>query len=171
MFTNLEKPFSLNQICLCYRPQCSCGKVIFSPASVILSMGGVSQHALGQTPLWADTPSLGRHPLSRHPPLRQTPQQTPPPGQTPSPWTDTPHQADTPLWADTPSGQTPPAQCMLGYTPPCPAHAGIHTPTPLRTVRILLECILVLMICLGCFVLDFCFCFSLGTERWRSKCL
>ena len=28
----------------------------------------------------------------------------------------------TPPWADTP-------QCMLGYTPPCPVHAGIHMAT------------------------------------------
>ena len=55
--------------------------------------------------------------------------------------------------ADSPPGQTPPTQCMLGYTPPpCPVHAGIHTPLPSacwdtvnkRSVRILLECILVL---------------------------
>ena len=43
---------------------------------------------------------LGRHPLGRHPPL-----------------------------ADTPLGQTTPAQCMLGYTPPCPVHAGIDMAT------------------------------------------
>ena len=27
--------------------------------------------------------------------------------------------------ADTPLDRHPPAQCMLGYTPPCPVHAGI----------------------------------------------
>ena len=44
-----------------------------------------------------------------------------------------------------PPGQTPPAQCMLGYTPPCPVHAGIHPPQwPLQwTVCNVLECILV----------------------------
>ena len=31
----------------------------------------------------------------------------------------------TPLLADTPQGRHP--QCMLGYTHPCPVHAGIHT--------------------------------------------
>ena len=36
-----------------------------------------------------------------------------------TPWADTPR-------AGTHPGQTPPAQCMLGYTPtPCPVHAGI----------------------------------------------
>ena len=73
-----------------------------------------------------------------------------------------------PPWADTPldrhpPGPTPPAQCMLGYTPPCQVHSGIHPPCPvhsgihppaqcmlgstwllLRTVHILLECILVI---------------------------
>ena len=34
----------------------------------------------------------------------------------------------TPPWADTPPKQTPPAQCILGYTLPCPVHAGIHPP-------------------------------------------
>ena len=68
--------------------------------------GGVSQHALGQTPppRW--------HPLDRHP------------GQTP-PWTDRPPWADTPLpsacW-DT----HPPAQCVLRYTPP-PGHCSGRT--------------------------------------------
>ena len=54
-----------------YRPQRSCGK-----ASVILFTGGVSQHAQGQTPPWADTPP-GRQPLlAGHSPL----------------WVDTPRQ-------------------------------------------------------------------------------
>ena len=42
-----------------YRPQRSCGKVIFSQASVSHSVhrgGGVSQHTLGQTPPWTDIP-------------------------------------------------------------------------------------------------------------------
>ena len=42
-------------ICLNYRPQLRCGKVMFSQACVKNSVrGGVSQHALGQTPSWAD---------------------------------------------------------------------------------------------------------------------
>ena len=52
---------------------------------------------------------------------------TPLPGQTP-PWADTPPQTNTPLdrhpWAEIPR-QTPPP----GQTPPCPVHAGIHTPS------------------------------------------
>ena len=49
-------------------PQRNCGKVIFSEASVSHSFhGGVSKHALGQTPpSWADTP--GSQPPGRHPP-------------------------------------------------------------------------------------------------------
>ena len=80
--------------------------------------GGVfSQHALGQTPPWADTPL-------------------------PSACWDThhPHPAQCML------GYTPPTQCMLGYTPPTNAcwDKGHPPPPPVqRTVRILLECILV----------------------------
>ena len=51
----------------CYRPQRSCGKVMFSQASVILSMrGGVP----GRLTPWADTrhTPLGRHPLWEDPP-------------------------------------------------------------------------------------------------------
>ena len=43
-----------------------------------------------------------------------------PPGQTP--------QAETPLGR--PPRADDPAQCMLGYTPLCPVHAGIYTPIP-----------------------------------------
>ena len=101
--------------CACYRPQRSCGKVMFSQASVILFTGG------GDTPQtdtpWADTP-FARHPpadtpLGR-PPWADTPRQTcprqPPPGQTPlrqtpqadTPQADTPSPGQTPLKADTP---------------------------------------------------------------------
>ena len=62
---------------VCYRPQRSCGKVMFLHVSVILSRG-VS----------------ARHPLGKQTRPRQTP---PPPGQTPP----------DPPWADTPPGQTP----------------------------------------------------------------
>ena len=72
-----------------YRPQRSCGKVIFSQACVknsVHSGGGGSTsvhagiHPRGQTPPWADTPQadtpLDRHPPGRHPPGQTTPQQT-----------------------------------------------------------------------------------------------
>ena len=67
-----------------YRPQCSCGKVIFSQASVILSTGGVypSMH-------W------GRHPLGRYPP-ENTPRSDTPWADTPPPWADTPPPGQTP---------------------------------------------------------------------------
>ena len=79
-----------------YRPQRSCGKVMFSQASVILFTGGACIPACtGQTP----------------------------------------------------PGQTPPPPCPVHswiHTHPCQVHAGIHPRRPLqRTVRILLECILV----------------------------
>ena len=50
------------------------------------------------------------YPLGRHSP-RQTPHR-----QTPSSW-------QTP-W------QTPPRACLDTHPPPCPVHAGIHTPLP-----------------------------------------
>ena len=38
-----------------YRPQCSCGKVMFSQVSVILFTGGGGVGVCGRHP-WADTP-------------------------------------------------------------------------------------------------------------------
>ena len=70
--------------------------------------GGVSQHVLGQT-----TP--GQTPLSRHPLTMQTPWQS----------SLGRHPLPSACW-DT----HPPAQCMLGYTPPCPVLFGIHTLLP-----------------------------------------
>ena len=61
-----------------YRLQRSCGKVIFSQASIILSTGGVCQTPPGQTPPVQTSPSLPRQPSS---------------------WADT-------LWAGTPPRQT-----------------------------------------------------------------
>ena len=70
-----------------YRRQRSCGKVIFSQASVILSTGEVSawvhagiHHPRADTSPEADTPlgrhsPSGRHPLGRHHPPEQTPPQ------------------------------------------------------------------------------------------------
>ena len=101
-------------MCFCfYCPQSSCRKIMFSQASAILFTGGVAdtppgRHPPGQTPPpWADTPSLGRHPL---------------PGQTP-------HLDRYPL-----PGRHPPLRWLLQ-----------------RTVRILLECILVV-----CFIFRCC---------------
>ena len=101
--------------------------------------GGVSA-----TPLHSDIP--GR------PPQEDIPGH--PPGQTP-PWADTPltdttSSVDTPSSADTPSWAehvTTPAQCMLGYThAPAQCMLGYKQPPslPKRTVRIPLECILVI---------------------------
>ena len=75
-----------------YRPQCSCSKVIFSQASVILSRGVYpSMH-------W------GRHPPGRHP----------------APWADIPWAVHAGIHTPTQYmlGCTPLAQCMLGRTPP-----------------------------------------------------
>ena len=74
-----------------YRPQQSCGKVMFLHLSVILSTGGMSAsvHAGIHTP--HPPPPLGRHPH----------------------WTDTPHWQTAP-WADSPQADTP------GQTPPSP---------------------------------------------------
>ena len=46
----LPQPKMFSISCSFYRPQRSCGKVMFSQASVILFTGGVSQHALGRPP-------------------------------------------------------------------------------------------------------------------------
>ena len=113
----------------CYHLQCSCSKVMFSLFTVICHSvhggGGVSQHALGETPPprpeqtfpgqtlhWPDTP-LGRYPPGRHPPpLGRHPQAD-------TPWTDTP-LGRRPLWADTPHPST--ATAADGTHP-----AGMHS--------------------------------------------
>ena len=88
---------------LYYCPQRSCGKVIFSQASVILSTGR------GTDTRWVDTPQQtspsGRHPSCRNP-HADTPHTdaTTLAGQAP-PWADTSRQTPPPPWADTP-GQT-----------------------------------------------------------------
>ena len=60
-----------------YRPQRSCGKVMFLHPSVILSTGGVWQTPPRQTPPPADPPpgrhpTLGRHPRADRRPLQRT---------------------------------------------------------------------------------------------------
>ena len=103
---------------LYYCPQRSCGKVMFSQVSVILSTGeGVcGRHPPGRHPSRQTPP--GQTPLSRHLLSRQClsrhPLSTPSPGQTPS-------------WH--PFGQTPPTQCMMGYTPPAQCMLGYIPPT------------------------------------------
>ena len=93
----------------------SCGKVMFLQACVKNSvLGGQVYTPLGKHPL------LGRHPPGRHPPGRH------PPGQTP--------------FSGHPPMQAPPGrQAPLGRHPPPPTSRRLLQ----RTVRILLECILV----------------------------
>ena len=134
----------------CYHPQQSCEGYVFT--GICLSTGGgcLPQCMLGYYP----------HPRSRHPPgSRHTP------AADTTPQEQTPPKADTPLGGDTPSSRhTPPEQTPFRsryppeQTPPQSRHplrgdttpgADTHTPSPrerrplLRTVRILLECILV----------------------------
>ena len=90
------------------------------------------------------TPPLGRHPLGIHPSWIDTPCPVHAGIHTPLPsacW-------DTHLPGRHPQGDTPPAQCMLGYTHTC-MRGYTHLPSACwdtvnkRAVRILLECILV----------------------------
>ena len=141
----LQFLFYCDYICNIYRPKCSCGKVMFLHLSVILFMEVcMPQSMLEYTPRGQTPPSVKIHPSGKtHPPGRYPYHLARhPPGQTPTPPGQTSLQADTPWagtpWADTPPGRhplgrhPPPAQCMLGYTW-----------LLLRTVHILLECILV----------------------------
>ena len=83
-----------------YRPQRSCGKVMFLHLSVILFTGGSS-------------PPLGRH-------------SDPSPGQTPAPGKTPPGQ--TPPWADIAREDTPPGQTTTPrQTPPSPVHTGTRS--------------------------------------------
>ena len=87
------------------------------------------------TPLRQTSPQ--QTPQCKHPPL-----QTPPPRQTPPFWADTPSWVDTPpgqtppSWADRPRADTPQTDTLLGRHP-----RMVNAPV----VRILLECILVLL--------------------------
>ena len=88
-----------------YRPQRSCGKVMFSQVFVILFTGGCV--------CVADTPPRQAHP-------RQTPPRADTPGQTPN-------RADTPL-----ARHPLPSACWETHTS-CPVHAGIHPLPPVAT--------------------------------------
>ena len=128
---------------------------MFSQVSVILFTGGVYP-SMQQTPParypqltspCQTTPTIhpladtlaGRHPLADTPSLSDTP------------WADTsPLLADTPSWQTPLSGQTPPLWADTPWTPsgqtphPPPGQTPPSPRRPLqRTVRILLECILV----------------------------
>ena len=119
-----------------YRPQRSCGKVMFSQASVILSTGrgGVWQTHPGRHHHPGRHPLLGRYPQADPTPPGQTPPRQTPPSRQPlgshppgrHPQADTPlgrqPQADTP-WVDTPR-QTPPGQTLPRQTPPGQTESG-----------------------------------------------
>ena len=122
-----------------YRPQTKLGKGnVFTPVcQSFCSQGGVSQHALGQTP------PLGRHPLGKHPPGKTSPRQTHTPAQCMLGYTH-PSMYPSMHWDRHSPGQIP----------PCPVNARIQTPSLPSTcwdtppprpllVRILLEFILV----------------------------
>ena len=88
---------------------------------------------------------------------------------------DTP-RADTPPCGRTYPGQTPPTQCMLGYTPSHPVHSGVHPPQPLqRTVRIVMECILVfnfdftILYCRWNIFQDVCCILCTGTSLFQGR--
>ena len=84
--------------------------------------GCLLQYILGYHTPWSRHPPGSRHPQSRHPP-EQTPQSRPP-------QSGHPPRADTPQEADTPQSRHPPPEIR----------------SLLRTVRILLECILIVNI-------------------------
>ena len=117
---------------LFYRPQRSWAKVIFSQACVCPREGGcLTQCMLGYPP-----------PRSRHPPWEQTPPQTMhPPGSRP-PRTSTPLDQATPPTRHLPEADTPPPGRRH---PPGKQTAALQHTVNERPVRILLECILVLV--------------------------
>ena len=129
--------------CSYYRPQTKLRKGnVFTPVCQSFCSQGVCIPACTGHTLPGQTLPLGRHPPGRHPP-RQTHSwaDTHPPGRHPS-WADT-----HPLGRCTPPGQTPPLHRHPQADRPGRHPPGKHPPPrrPLqRTVRILLECILVL---------------------------
>ena len=152
----------IRYISICYRPQRSWGKVMFSQACVILFTGGCLPQCMlvCHTPLETDTPRE-QTPLPREaktPPEANTPRKQTPPRGTHSPRSRHPPGADTPLLG----GRHPPSRSRHPYqkhTPPSrhPPEADTHPPgsrhpppqsmlwdmVNARAVSILLECNLV----------------------------
>ena len=151
-----------------YRPQRSCEGYVFT--GVCLSTGGCLPRCMlgyhqppkSRHPPKKQTPQRSRHPpRSRHPSQEaDTPQEadTLPRSRHPSQEADTLQEADIPPRADTPKRQTPPHQEQTptrsrppprsrhparADTPPRSRHPLPEIRPLLRTVRILLECILV----------------------------
>ena len=137
-------PFPLQ---IFYRPQTRFGKVMFSQVSVC-PQGGVSAplHAGIQTPRQAqspwhthppgDTAPRQVHPLGRythgqiHPLDRYIPSVVTLPRQVPSPWAGTPpRQTHNPPPLPSACCDTPPVQCMLGYS----QQAGSIYPTGMHS--------------------------------------
>ena len=106
-----RQQFGLNSLCHFYRPQRSCGKVMFSDLSVILFRGGLSD----------------RHPLQTRQTLLQTSQTPPGPGRHPlTRQTHPPDQADTPPPQMSQTSPTSPPESLRAdpctrQTPPSPA--------------------------------------------------
>ena len=137
-----------------YRPQRSCGQGYVFTLAVILSTGGsASVHAGDTTPTAKETPLPRRPPCQGDPPPRRPPcqgdtpcQGDPPPRRPPT--KETPYQGDPPLLRRPPLPRRPPCPPCQGdspakETPPPPGSRFRHTVNE-RSVRILLECILVL---------------------------
>ena len=139
----------MHWIYFCYRPQRSCGQGnIFAPVyHSVHRGGGVCLSACWDTTTpgadspGADTPLEQTPPGSRHPPWSR---QTPPRADTP-PEADTPHPKQTPPRSRHPPGSRHPrADTPWEQTPPLASR--LRDTVNERPVRILLECILVLLI-------------------------
>ena len=147
-----------------YRPQRSCGKVIFSQASVSHS---VHREGIYLSTCWDTHTPLGRHPPPyAHPHQKHTPRSTtsgkytpweappPHPGST-LPGKHTPPEAH-PVESKPPPGSTPPGKHTPGkHTHPPEAKPPIRRSLQ-RTVRILLECFVLPLF--GCWI----FCYPSG---------
>ena len=136
-----------------YRPQQSCGKVMFLHLSVILFMGGLCQ---GDPPGWR---LPGQRLPGQRPPLDKDPLEQRPPGQR-HPWTET-----HPLDRDPPPGQRP---TPLDRDPPETSRTETSPPPygSERAVGILLECILVSHL----LSLDLDIILFLSVVRWYQQC-